>query len=747
MPGIVFKATTYSSSKVEYTIELYDRYLSTTENHTVTASMAPQITWDNDRKLDPWSLILFSKCEWTFMINDQDDEDLIDDLIQGDEDQYYLRLYKDGSLYWVGMVLIDQVIKPRDSFPYPITLSATDGLKRLDTIRIEQVASSQDNLVQFMRDILVRTGINNALSASADFLSVAVRYYENQHGSYAKTFDPLRYTRVYQAQRLSVRSEDDGRKEYFSQMEMLRWLLKGFGCRLMMINGHYHAMQVDAYSESNIRLHTYSQNINFDTDTSIIAGTASSAAFVHAKAIAQNKQILQGDHWSFAPPVRRVSLRRDLGTGFTIQPRGLFNGLDADTAFGAVVQGSFNSGLMIDFSVVGVNWTNASAPANFRVEFGIMVRINATGTDYYLSNANGNLVWSTSSTATYNVTVNATAPPAGAGSSWFTNLPVNNALGTYFIGTPPLPTSGNLIIKITPTFRSLTGTDITSNFTDTSVDGGVFISYNNYDAQKAPEEGISYVFGDETASSYVIDLDDIYIADNPNTSDAGKLEVYDGSRWDEASTWKRFESGSDANRLLLLVIETIYKLQQRALHILNATVIRSDITPLNTITVDDKKMLFQGGTFNTELDEWQGQWIEIAEYSNSGAGAGFEGIEISTNGPGLPYLPAGEPFGKTERTIEGSLVVATTDAVISGTVTSVSINAPGVNVANIDDKLAIFNPLTGESEELTLSAALLNDSTSASVDSVALNNEYPVGSYLIVPLKNLLSRVYALENP
>ncbi len=747
MPGIVFTATTYSSSGVEFTTELFDRYLSTTENHSVSASMAPQIIWDNDRKLDPWSLILFSKCEWTFMINDQDDENLIDDLIQGDEDQYYLRLYKEGSLFWVGVVLIDQVIKPRDSFPYPITLSATDGLKRLDTIRLEQVASSQDNLVQFMRDILVRTGINNAISASDDFLSVAVRYYENQHGSYAKTFDPLRHTRVADVQRLSVRSEDEEGKEYYSQMEMLRWLLKSFGCRLMMINGHYHALQIDAYSESSIRLHTYSQNINFDTDTSIIAGTASSAAFVYAKAIAENQQILQGDHWSFAPPIRRVTLRRNVAVAPIIQAERLFYELENETSMGAVAVGSFAAGITLDFKGTGVDWTNASAPANFRVRFELSIRIDSAPNDYYLTNKNGALAWTTNSSDTFNVTVNGTAPPTGPINSWFTILPINNALGTYFIGTPPIPANGQLSIKITPVFLSLGGVNISSQFTDQTVNGSVKVYYANYNNQKAPAEEVLYKFGDRATGSYEIDLDDIEIADSASTNDSGRLQVWDGSSWKDSSDWKRFSTNWDQTRLLLLTMEVIFNLQNRALHILNATVIRSDITPLNTLTIDDKKMLFQGGTFNTELDEWQGQWIEIAKYDTSGTGAGFEGIQIGPNGLAAPYPPAGTPFGKTERTIEGSLVVATTDAVISGTVTSVSINAPGDNIANSGDSLAIFNPLTGESEALTLSADLLNDSTSASVNSVSLSNTYPIGSYLIVPLKKLLARLYAIENP
>ena len=746
MPGIVFTSTTYSYSGIEWTTELYDRYQSTTENHSVK-SVSPVITYDSDRKLDPWSTILFSKCDWVIQVEADDEDgnydDLINDLIQGDEDQYYLRVYREGALFWVGVVLVDQIIKPRDAFPYHIKITASDGLKRLDNIELAQVTSSQVNLVQFLRDILVRTSINNAISASDDFLTVACRYYEGQMGSYAATFDPLRHTRVYDVARLSVRSNTDGRIDYNSQMDLLGWVLKLFGMRLLMINGHYHAIQVDAYSESSIRLHTYSQNINFNADTSINLGTTSSAGFVYAKAIAQSQQILDGDHYSFGPPVRRVSIKRDLAVGLIIQPSGNFADLSTETIIGQVVQGNFSTGIVIDMGNMGVGWTNASAPANFRVTFAIQLRINSTTTDYYLTNANGTIAWSTSSAARFLITVNAQAAPVG--STWFTILPINSVTQRYFIATPPIPISGALSFVISATFATLGGTDITADFTDLNYSGEIQAYYTSFSLGLAPQNGIVYLFGDKTASSYVIDIGDTQIGDAPNTSEAGKLQVYTGSAWADASTWRRFSGAADPNRLMPLLIETIYRLQQRALHILNATLIRSDVTPLNTITVESKKLLFQNGVFNTEKDEWQGSWIEIAAYNVDATGSGATVNQSGNYNAG--YANIGSQYGKVNKTAQIPITIALTDAIATGTISTLSIVAPGDNVANSGNSVYILNPLTGDSEALVLSAALLDDSTSISFTSKTLTHTYPKGSIIFLKSTDLAARIYALENP
>lgn len=726
-----------SLSGEDYTVHLYDKDL-VTSGTTINGDPA-EIHYDCGEQFNAFAPIVFSKCDTYFEVSNSTIEGQIESVIDGDENQFYIIIEKDSNVYWRGVVNRGDVVLPRQSYPYVVRISASDGIKNLENIEKALGDDTELNMIMFFKELLRGTNIQNAnISSSTNFITTACRYYENQmQNAFDATVDPLRYTRMYDPKKLAIRSETNGEIQYHNFLELLEWALKAWGLRLFMQDGHFHIIQVDAYSLSTMRLHSYTENIDFDSAGGVITGSATITNFIYAKGIAQRGEILVNDNYSYAPALRKVVLKKELSVGNFIQPKSYFDDLDTEITFGNVVAGTFNNGLVITLDGVGPSWSYSSVPSHIQVEFLIYVRVGS----YTLDNTNGAAVWSTSSGAVFTDTITQSVPQ----SPWVSLLPVNSLRG-YLLGTPPLPASAAVSLQFDVNFYDLNGNDITSSFTIDSYEGSVTIEYGNFNALQAPQEGITYVYGENTASSYVLELGETPIADNPGTLDAGKLQVYDGTNWDEASTWRRFEVSAPSNRLLLVLIEAIYRKQQQALHILNCGLIRNDVSAINTITVDSLQLLLLRGRFATGEDEWrEASWIELREYDSGPTGDGSNYYNPSTRF--LKSAPNVTRLTPTSKIQDGALSVSKLSAEEKGTVTTLDVKATGVDVANSGDLVYLINPLNGESDELELTADWNAADTSISFSSITLSQEYPEGSILTVPIKNILSRIYTLENP
>lgn len=723
-----------------YTVEIKDRVSVSGPDLTVSG-MPFKLTYDVADTFNPYTPLQFTKCSVQLEIEDSTAEAALDDIIQGAEDQFFMIVKKAGTIIWRGIVTVGLINKPRQSYPFDVELQATDGLRRLADISVEMPTDAATNNVMYLKKVLDNTGLHYAFEDDEVYLTTCCRIYENtMQGAFATGTDPLRYSRVFAPDKLAVANNTNGEITYRPQERLVKDLLIAFGLQIRFANGHYHIMQIDAYKESIIRLHHYTKLIDFNTANpgTVTAGAATLENYTPAISIPQRGVILANDSYTFAPSLREVKIQREDFIGQIVQPFSVFDDLDTEVALGSVVSGN-NTGLQFQFDVAA-EWTNASAPANFLVEFQLTIKV---GSNVY-TNKNGSHQWTASASGDFYKAVNTgIAPPAG--SSWFTNMPLNNAgFGTHVVDTPPIPAGGALSIQFAVKFLSLGGTDITSSFTLDDITGSVQAVYKNFTGFDDNE--VSLFFGRNESSSYVLDLGAISIGDDPGTNANGKLQVYDGSGWDDASSWRRFSLSNPTNRLLLTVIETIYRSQQKALSILNAGLIRDDVSPIDTITVDSLQLILQRGTFDSDLEQYEPgtTWIELQEY-NSEVGPSGGTVKGPPVGLSNQVLGSGR-YGKNDTVLDTLLPVGRTTEALSGTVEVIAVTDPGANIGAVDDTLVIINPLTGESEQVSLSSPWLNGENEISVTSVALSGSYPEGSILSVTLKNIVSRLYALEN-
>jgi hypothetical protein len=726
----------------EFKIVVRDKDSDTGPDADLLDGMPFKVSYDMPEGFNPTAPVQFSKCAGGIEISNSTEEGYLDTIIQGGQDQFYLFVYADNVIFWRGIVNVGLIVKPRESYPYLVTLQATDGLTRLNDIKISMAAAAGVNIITYVKQVLNTTSLLNAFSDDEIYLITCCRLYENtMQGAFSSAVDPLRYTRINSPEKLAIQSDNNGEEQYRTQEKLLKDLLIAFGLQLRFKGGVYHLMQIDAYDLPTLKLHQYTKLIDFNpaNPDTVTAGAATAVNFNHAIAIANHGQVLAGDSYTYAPPLREVEIEREDFIGRVIQPFSYFDDYDTEISLGSVVSGN-NAGLQFQLGIAA-RWTNTSAPANFLVEFRIKIKV---GTNVF-TNKNGLLQWVAAAGGDYySATATGTAAPAGVSGVWFTPLPLNQvATGYHAIDTPLLLAGGALSIDIEVKFSSLAGQDITGAFTVNDIDGTTLALYKNFTG--FDDNAVTLFFGRNTSSSYVLNLGAISIGDDPGTNSSGKLQVYDGSGWDDASSWRRFSVSNPTNRLLLLVIEIIYRRQQKALAILNAGLIRNDISTINTITVDGFKLLMQGGVYDTDLEQWEPgtTWIELQAYNTE---AGPNWGELIGPPKSLTGNTASSLYGKTDTTLAGLLPIGRSTEVVSGTVESVAVSTPGINVGQADDIILIINPLTGQQEELTLSAPWLSSEDTIEVNSIALQNVYPLGSIISVNIKTIISRLYALEN-
>ena len=154
-----------------------------------------------------------SRVVFSFMAEDNADLSFIDDIASTQEQRFYVRLYRDGSLYWQGPILQDLMRVPYTSFPAAVEIQAICGLARLKGLKVPVVNYS--NILDAIAEILRRLDSGQLWASTDDFIRTSVRWYEDR--TYTTTppvgLDTLAYSRL-QAKFTNYTLNNDGEKLY-----------------------------------------------------------------------------------------------------------------------------------------------------------------------------------------------------------------------------------------------------------------------------------------------------------------------------------------------------------------------------------------------------------------------------------------------------------------------------------------------------------------------------------------------------
>lgn len=119
-----------SSSQDSFRIEVYSP--THTGEPIQLVGSAPDtlsINWGDNTSDDPHSEHLLASTATFRVYNDLVDVEELQNILN---DEYKVKIYKNGAIFWNGYLLSDGIQKQRGGVRYVITLSATDGVKQLD---------------------------------------------------------------------------------------------------------------------------------------------------------------------------------------------------------------------------------------------------------------------------------------------------------------------------------------------------------------------------------------------------------------------------------------------------------------------------------------------------------------------------------------------------------------------------------------------------------------------------------------
>lgn len=728
MAGIRSRYEFTSRYGVDWKIDIYDANF-VGSLHTFSQGDGLVIDYESERNDTIFNEFIFSKAEVKVAVTDSSDLTEIEYLLDNQSEDFVMEVYKDNVIYWRGVLMQDLITLPNVSQPYFVTLAASDGLRGLEKINDTANYGLTTTIAKGLHGIFSVIPVADALGSSDTLMKTANRWYETLMPATGTGVDPLIYARLEGAALAFLEDTIDGVSEYVNTLEILRAVLKTFKLRCLMVDGAYHCIQTDQYAEGLLYLHSYPKNYptgsatvgNYDPD--IVPTVQGNGSF------------------SFAPEIGRAKAFQDTRKGGLALGYLQRNDWDTARTLASVVNYTANTQMELEF-VTGPTavWEYTGAVSNIflrslKADFEIKVVLAST---YYLTNKNGALEWTTTSTDKVTLRVNNVSVLTR--STVIVVADCSPQTGTMTL--PILPTGGTMTLEIDATLIDGAGNPYTTSLTLGEMNAGVKLRY----VDPSLVDGEVRYQADNTGSesTFIYDDNELLIGDFQSANYGTALSIFNGSTWGYTGSWKRLNVGT-AYSIINLGLRQVVEWQDKQLEILNGRIISTTLKPISRLDIYSNKYILNRVRIDANLDEWDGSWIEM-QSTNSGPTIN---LDDPTERAGNWSLSGkfSRPNNRYFDLLENSVFrITNTDSEVSGTVTSIGVDAPGYDIANNGEVFLIVHPVTGESDELELNGEILTASTSLPVVSVTLSRTYPVGSYIYMPIGQVLGRIYALEN-
>jgi len=714
-----------------YTVELVDAE-GTPGTSLEVQGRGARLSYEGDEELHPYTPILYSKLEAYFMVNDDMEAILVGLLQSPKEGRYYLRLLRFGSLEWLGVIQPEQIEWPRTNKPFEVAISATDGLKLLKNKKVPVPALNSASFTTEIIYILAQTGLQQFYQDGDLYVSIACEYYP-QNTAASTGEDQLRISRMVKSEVLYLVENDDGDDEWVDLLTRLKDTLQTFGLRACFNQGRYYLIQVDAYSLEAFNLHNYSKDFRTPADpTSISAGSTTTTELAPEKNINNSSQELRGGTQSYTPVIRRVATT--LQDKRVISPRSFYSTINNTVRIGNLLSTTSADSLMISLDVN--LFTQASDPTDYPSWFDVIFTVTLkVGSFYYTPN--GTSIWGT---AQHSFDISRTAFSPGTASANFALS--SNPGQPYLMYIWPLTVSGNIDITITGRLEK-SGQPI-PGISQGNTQGTMSAGYSS----RVNNDTVDVELGTNFDSSFTVELPRRSIIDNGAVNSPGTLQTFDlvNNNWEPPSQWSRFRPSTLQGTLTFLILNALYRRQQRPLQLFNISLIAEDIRAINVLLMEGKRAILQRGDWDTERGEWSGTWIEVGVYDDSVSPTQDTRLPDPKQGLGTSSGTSNK-FNKRTGKAQGShLRVAYTQGQVSGTPGTITLkSSTGVDLGNTGDLVQIINPVTGDAEILELGAAWSASDSSLTVNG-SLSNTYPDGSLITLSISSLASRITALEN-
>lgn len=744
MAAVRFWSEYKSFTGDDYRIEIWDTEHTGDATEFTTGSEGFNLRYEGETN-EPNSPILSTSCDIRFYMQNAAHEALITDITASQEGRFLVKILWTASdlPFWYGMVLPDIGSYEEAYYPYVLTIRATDGiatLKDIDYANGTTKYTGKQSLLMHLINCFSKLPYWDLFHTVGDAsISSYIDWWENSHTHTSSSSCALAQTYVDHAAWLDF---EKGVPEFAKCYDVIRNIMIVMGARVTSANGVFWIEQISYRTATTIIGRGYDK-------TGALLGTAnfSGANIINQTAGGALEAVA---NYEFMAPLKqhrhifKSLLRRNFLEGVPTFTESNF----ITTTVEKPIDSNSNATTLRLTGSINLTISSNSAPGTPFAPFCAIFRVKIkVGTKYCRRPIE--------LTAGYQVQEDY-ANWSSSPDYIIIAMPITNG---FFLGntsgstfsfvqnvdfmTPGVPENAdNFDFEFSfVSFDkygsgSITSTEFDFNY---SFDNANLQTYS-YGAPLSVEDEKEYIgFNDPFPNNSLITRTESMIgtATDPNT--VGALWINNSGYELAANWWEGTEtSGSDIERLLCRVTVASRYLPNRRLQ----GQLHGNIVAMSRVWWLGEKWVLLGGTWSAALDNFSGEWMEL----NYGAG-------ISTSPPikkvvkiidgTVPTAPttggsAGSTYEITTRppaTILTPLSLTTTDTALmlptgatSQTVTSLPISeilTDGDLYAG--DTVAIINPLSGQYDELTVTATTVAGDTAIAV-SGTLNANYPAGS-------------------
>jgi len=293
---------------------------------------------------DRYQPVIGSEVTFTLTEENSDHTTFMDLLATNVEVRFSVSVRKDpdgtDEFWWGGILLPEQVIRPFDYYPIQNTLTASDDLGNLRSVKYNNGGSAYTGIesgVEHLLNCLNKTRATHLWSTD-DFL-----YYVNDFDSTDYTgSDQLDDTRISHYGLYNL--DQNGLNQYYSAFEVLESLARVFNARVFQAQGKWWFLPVGAQKYSTTLTVEGTQK-----DGTALTQQSLSAA----KAFDSNFERLRGYEYSYLAPLKTVTRTRRFNGNLPVIQDNLFTesqfgttlsdtDIDYDSGTILAVSGTFN---------------------------------------------------------------------------------------------------------------------------------------------------------------------------------------------------------------------------------------------------------------------------------------------------------------------------------------------------------------------------------------------------------------------
>lgn len=622
--AVKYRQEFYSVNDSRYRINIDDDTLGTAANLAFDVdSNLFSLTYEGQND-DRFQSVIPSKCRIGVIVNSTDLEDLIADMVNSVDGRFKILIerYNKGTLafekFWFGNVITDQISYEDKSYPFIFNITAIDQLGTLAEIDYNDDGTTytgKQTIIEHLINIFDKTDQNYFHNATDIFLSTVCSWYDDNHVYNLGQNDPLILSRIDHV--AFFREDDDSNISYFNCLTVLKELARVFGARIYQSGGSIRFEQVNEREGADYYAFEYDK-----TGVQQSEGLKSFDTVTTDKTI--SKTHLAGGQFSFLPGLKYVKLDYNHESN-----RNLIGGQIWSTdENNNLVIGSIQSNQTTDtFRLVTSIYVKivfvTSSTDLWRFTFKLKIKHGTKWLKRDITDSGDGVLLTTPATWEDTESYYVISTDWLITQAIILSIPIN-------IETPIIPLAlGDLefdfntaeIYKREATLTGTSGTpyvgppvsDINIDFWELQDHSLEFLSEGKTNTKRTRTYQVNNDFFVGNTQTKEIST---FIGDAITYVTRGKIEIYNGTTWQDSTAWSVNQTGTTYSIMELMIYE-ILSGQKRGTQKYNGSFQIIGFNFFERIVYASVNYLMMSGTFNAHQDTWSGSFFNLVVSRNN----------------------------------------------------------------------------------------------------------------------------------